>query len=59
MIDERTGRQVGDHGTAFLDAWRTGEAADRWPDFYAWLNRIENPEGAPGVGRAELSSGDA
>jgi hypothetical protein len=79
VIDERTGRQAGNHGTAnqaleyaldvheadpgnqleFLRAWREGDLADEWPDFYTWLNALESPEGTPGVGRTELSAGNA
>jgi hypothetical protein len=56
----RTGRPLGDHGTAmqainyaadvigygdphdalaFLNAWREGDAAAEWPEFYDWLRR--------------------
>jgi hypothetical protein len=57
-LDSRTGRPLGDHGTAqdaidfvldsstefdpgearlFMEAWREGNAADEWPEFYTWL----------------------
>lgn len=60
-VDPRTGRPVGDHGTAnqaiaymldeheadpgnqveFMRAWREGDLADEWPDYYQWLERQE------------------
>lgn len=63
MIDERTGRPIGDHGThiqaleymlermeadpanqvEFIRAWREGDL-EEWPDFYAWLEEVEDSE---------------